>query len=121
MSDADLEYRGKEFALASCHLFKNRLNYPEKIDLVSAIYDKARRTFKKEREHLFNYHPAAFGLLRVHYVCLGKTLGELLALKQFANEGAAREDLRSNIDSAMEDIVGMVCAFDMALSDTSSH
>jgi hypothetical protein len=114
------DYRGKEFAASCPHLINDKLSYRQKISLVEAVYEKARRTFRENVRHLLSDHPAGFGLYRVHLVDLGKSVEQLLGLKRLHNEEAVINDIDAYISSAMEDIVGITRACDIILTDDSS-
>jgi len=120
MNSNIFDYRGKEFAASCPHLISDRLSYRQKINLVDAIYQKARRTFRENVRHLLSDHPVGFGLYRAHLVDLEKAVEQLLGLKRLHNEGAVTDDINEYISSAMEDIVGITRACDIILTDDSS-
>jgi len=121
-----LEYRRQELSMAGQWLVDDRFTNRERIDLTWALYRKARDSFHENKNHLKNNYPVALCLYKSHLSSLGRTCGRLQLLRPFVSPGpiehvTIERELEPLIAYAMEDILGIISAYDIVLNGIPSR
>lgn len=110
-----IKYRHTELGATLLYLtgFKGNLTTELMIDVVRAVFDKSRRTFRDHISSLRYKFPEIVNLTRVHLSRLGDSDRYLREIKPFddsfaVDHAAIKNDAKKHLIEAIKDIMGIM-------------